>query len=206
MTFWVLFCFTVFLASMIPGPSTLIAFTHGARFGFTKSVATASGNALATVMQAIAASAGLGLALAKSATLFLAIKYLGAAYLIYLGISMWRDASESVDLKSEAMAGTDAFRRLFNSGFLIAASNPKAIVFFTALFPQFLGDANGTFSQMALMVMAAGAIAFAVAMIYAALGARLRAMSISSSAMSWVHKVTGGLFVSGGVGLAVSRG
>ncbi|NRB18185.1 MAG: LysE family translocator [Rhodobacteraceae bacterium] len=205
MTFWVLFCFTVFVASMIPGPSTLIAFTHGARLGWVKVIATASGNALATILQAIAACAGLGLALAKSATLFLLIKYLGAAYLIFMGISMWRRASQGVDLKSELVSDVAVFQRLFSSGFLVAASNPKAIIFFTALFPQFLGAAETAYSQMALMIMLAGVIAFSVAMIYAALGSRLRAMSITQSAMTWVQKITGGLFVSGGVGLAVSR-
>lgn len=201
--FWLIFCATVFAASMIPGPSTLIAFTHGAMAGWRKAAATASGNALATVLQALAASAGLGLILIQSATLFLIIKYLGAAWLIWTGISLLRGRAQAIS--HHAVSDAVMFRRLFRSGFLIAAANPKAIVFFTALFPQFLDAEKAGVGAMAAMVALSGFIAFLVAMIYAGLGARLKAMRISRAAMGWVHKVTGGLFITGGVGLAVSR-
>lgn len=205
MSFWILFCFTVFVASLIPGPSTLIAFTHGAKFGWNKAIATASGNAAATTLQAIAASAGLGVVLAKSAMLFMLVKYLGAAYLVYMGIAMWRGSSQNVGLEANASDEGGAFWHLFRSGLLIAASNPKAIIFFTALFPQFLGTSEIAYSQMAAMILLSGAISFAVVMIYAALGARLRTMNISRLIMKRFYKITGGLFIFGGFGLAVSR-
>lgn len=203
--FWLPFGLTVFVASMIPGPSTLLAFTHGATCGWRRALATAAGNALASTLQAIAASAGLGLVLTQSAVLFLVIKYLGAAYLIWLGIAMWRGARDSgaVSLATDSEGGFSG--RLFSSGFLVAASNPKAIVFFTALFPQFLGTDNVAPGTLVMMVVLTGLIAFAVAAIYAGLGARVRAMQITRKTMARLHRLTGGLFVTGGIGLAMSR-
>lgn len=165
---------------------------------------TALGNASASVLQAVVAGLGLGIIIAQSATLFLAIKYVGAAYLIYLGISMWRGAADS---GVEMTAGQDMKQgfRLFRSGFLVAASNPKAIIFFTALFPQFLDATAGTNSQLFGMVLTVGGVAFSVAMIYGIFGARMRALNITQSVIAKIHKTTGGLFICSGVGLMAAR-
>jgi threonine/homoserine/homoserine lactone efflux protein len=206
-TFWMLFAVTVFTTSMIPGPSTLIAFSHGARFGWKAAVATAVGNATASVLQAILACAGLGLVLAKSATLFMVIKYAGAGYLVYLGIAMWRSSVTAVDLgQSGQPMGAGQFWRLFRGGFLVAASNPKAVVFFTALFPQFLDPSGTAGSQLAGMVALIAVVSLSVALIYGCLGSRLSALQLSQRIMSRVQKSIGGLFVASGLGLAASRG
>lgn len=202
--FWVIFAGTVFAVSMIPGPSTLIAFSHGAQFGARRAMVTALGNASASVLQAVVAGLGLGIILAQSAMLFLVIKYFGAAYLIYLGISMWRSAADS---GVEMTAGQDMKQgfRLFRSGFFVAASNPKAIIFFTALFPQFLGSTTGTNSQLFGMALTVGVVAFSVAMIYGILGARMRALNVTRSVIAKIHKATGGIFICSGVGLMAAK-
>ncbi len=205
-TFWVLFCVTVFATSLIPGPSTLVAFAHGAQFGWNKAVATALGNSSASMLQAVLASAGLGLVLAKSALLFMIIKYAGAVYLVFLGITMWRSASAAVDLTANLRGQSGRFLRLYRSGFLVAAANPKAIAFFTALFPQFLDPAGTAGGQLVGMVVMIGFVAFSVAMIYGALGSRLSAMRLSRALMARIQKTIGGLFVFSGLGLAASRG
>ncbi|WP_404400448.1 LysE family translocator [Pelagibacterium halotolerans] len=203
MDFWLLFCSSVFLVSVVPGPSTLIAFTHGARFGLSKALATALGNATASVLQAAAASAGLGVLLAQSASLLLAVKYLGAAYLIYLGIRMWRSPTDRVNVRSGASYGPPVPRWMFRDGFLVAASNPKAILFFTALFPQFLGNSEAVLGRMVVMSALVGVTAFAVAALYAGLGARICAMHITQRIMQRLHKAVGGLFVFAGIGIVV---
>ena len=86
--YWLVFFGVVFAVSIIPGPSTLIAFAHGARFGWRRALMTSWGNCVASVLQAVAASAGLGIAITTSALLFVAIKYAGAVYLIYVGIQI----------------------------------------------------------------------------------------------------------------------
>ncbi len=200
--FWMIFAGTVFAVSMIPGPSTLIAFSHGAQFGWVRVLVTAFGNAAASILQAVVAGLGLGIVIAQSAVLFLAIKYIGAAYLVYLGVSMWRNAANS-GVKLSGGAVPDQGFRLFRSGFLVAASNPKAIIFFTALFPQFLGA--GEAGQLVGMVMIVGIVAFSVAMIYGVLGAQMRALNITQSVMEKIHKTTGGLFICSGVGLMATK-
>lgn len=204
--FWALFAVTVFTASMVPGPSTLVAFSHGARFGWQRTLGTAAGNASASVLQAVLACAGLGLVLAKSAVLFMIIKYAGAAYLVYLGITMWRSSVDAVELGQGRQTGAGQVFRLFRSGFLVAAANPKAIVFFTALFPQFLDPAGTASSQLAGMVCLIALVSFSVAMIYGCLGSRLSALQLSRKLMARIQKSIGGLFVASGVGLAASRG
>lgn len=206
LAFWALFAVTLFTASMVPGPSTLIAFTHGARFGWKRALATALGNMTASVLQAILACAGLGLVLAKSAVLFTLIKYAGAVYLVYLGYSMWRSSANGIDIGRGASSDAETLARLYRGGFLVAAANPKAIVFFTALFPQFLDQTGTAITQLAGMVLLIALVSFSVAMIYGCLGSRLSALQLSRLFMARVHKTIGGLFVASGIGLAASRG
>ena len=138
LSFWALFALTVFTASMVPGPSTLIAFTHGARYGWKQVLATALGNMSASVVQAILACAGLGIVLAKSAVLFMFIKYAGAAYLVYLGFSMWRSASNGLDIGGDKRSEADTTGRLYRSGFWSPLQTPRLLCFSRLCFPSFL--------------------------------------------------------------------
>ncbi len=196
---------TVLGVSLIPGPSTFIAFAHGATYGWSRSIFTALGNSTASLLQATAASAGLGMIITNSATLFVAVKYAGAAYLIYVGIQMWRSAAQRVSLNSKANHQDGGPQKLFAGGFTIAISNPKAIAFFTALFPQFLSAGDTGWLQLSTMVILVGLGAFTVALLYGCLGAWVRGMELSKSFMTRVYKTTGGLFVVSGFGLAASR-
>ena len=204
-TYWLLFAGTVIGISLIPGPSTFIAFAHGATYGWLRSLVTACGNASASTLQAIAASAGLGLIITSSALLFAIIKYAGALYLIYVGIQLWRSAAQRVASGEAGTRAEDPKFKLFSGGFTVAASNPKAITFFTALFPQFLSlDGNGI-GQLAGMVFVVCLCAFAVAAFYGCLGAYVRGLELSRSLMTRVYKTTGGLFIASGFGLAATR-
>ena len=203
--YWIIFMATVLGVSLIPGPSTFIAFAHGATFGWTRSAYTAFGNSIASLLQAAAASAGLGMVITNSATLFLAIKYAGAAYLIYVGIQMWRSAAQRVSLDSEAHEQDGCSQKLFAGGFTVALSNPKAIAFFTALFPQFLSTDGNGWVQLSTMVILVGLGAFVVAFFYGCLGAWVRGLELSRSFMTRVYKMTGGLFVASGFGLVAAR-
>jgi len=203
--YWAIFVTTVIGVSIIPGPSTLIAFSHGASFGWLRSLHTALGNGVASITQAIAASAGLGIVITSSATLFMAIKYAGAIYLIYVGIQMWRSAAHRVSLGSNKVAKQNKAGKLFISGFTVAVSNPKAIAFFTALFPQFLASDGNSLTQLATMVILVGISAFSVAFLYGIIGAWVHGMELSKKVMTRVYKTTGGLFVASGLGLALSE-
>lgn len=205
MHYWLVFLATVLGVSLIPGPSTLIAFAHGAAHGWGHSVFTALGNSAASMLQAVAASAGLGIVITSSAMLFLSIKYVGAAYLVYVGIRLWRSAAHRVALDAETEAPGGGPQRLFAGGFTVAISNPKAIAFFTALFPQFLSADGNSWAQFSTMVLLVGLGAFSVALLYGCVGAWVRGLELSRTVMARVYKATGGMFVASGLGLAASR-
>lgn len=205
--FWLAYTVTVFVASIIPGPSMLLALTHGIRFGTRRALASAFGNTAASLLQACFAIAGLGVVMTASQSVFLAIKYIGAAYLVYLGISLWRSPEMVVDPRGEPGDTVTPVKghRLFSQAFMVAAGNPKAIVFFTALFPQFIDPDHGGFIQYGLMIGTLAVIAFSCMMLYAAGGQRLAHMICASRFGRWFHRALGGCFVGAGIGLAVSR-
>ena len=202
--FWFILTATVFAVSIIPGPSMIIALYDGVRFGWKRAIVTASGNALASCLQALVSVMGLGIIIAQSGALFLVIKYIGALYLLYLGLSLWRSPAQHL-----ANASTDdatqqkSSKRLFFNGFIIAAGNPKAVIFFTALFPQFIEIGGSGIVQAAGMVAVVGIVAFSCAMIYAIGGAYLRDTMLVPARLKLFNKVTGGMFIGGGVSLIV---
>ncbi len=137
--FILLFSMTVFVTSIIPGPSMLLALTHGIQFGAKRTIASAMGNVTVTVIQASVSVAGLGTILIASETTFQLVKWAGAAYLIYMGISML--CSSKMSLSSSEATHTNqggALRRMYFQAAFVTAGNPKAIVFLLQSFLNLL--------------------------------------------------------------------
>ena len=133
---WFLYVAAVLVLTVTPGPSVLMCVSTSVNLGARKALTASIGSTTAIVSIMALSALGLGTALAASETLFTALKWLGAAYLAYLGItSLFSSASEiAVSGSVESSTG----RRLFVQGFLVGASNPRALLFFGALFPQFI--------------------------------------------------------------------
>lgn len=194
------FLLTVTVATVTPGPSMLLALNHGIRFGVRRSVATALGNVCGTALQCLISFAGLSLILAKLGWAMAAIRYLGAAYLIYLGLVTFF-ADSNLPLQRTTAAG----RSRFGEAFLVTLGNPKAIFFFSALFPQFIGGDALTFGRAAWMLVAVLAITFGSMMLYAAVGRRIQAAAAHLRVRRWINRTVGGLFVGLGAGLALDH-
>ena len=204
LNFWLLYSITVFVASIIPGPSMLLALTHGVKHGAKLSISTALGNTTASMIQAVIAVTGLGIVLTTSTTLFMIIKYIGAAYLIYLGIKLFRTPftiEESNEVNKEEVSKI----KLFNEAFIVAASNPKALVFFTALFPQFINESQHSLIHYTLLVVILGVIAFICMMIYSLGGFAIKDLFNRTSLSSYFGKLIGSLFIGLGATLALSK-
>ena len=202
----IVFIITLFVTSIIPGPSMLIALTHGVKYGAKATMATAMGNTLASCLQAVISIAGLGVLIATSGSLFLVIKYIGALYLVYLGVMLWRSGNFSLQ-SSTLAAGTELqppLLKMFRQGFVIGAGNPKAIIFFSALFPQFIDPGQASLSQYLIMVSLVCICAFSCAMSYAIGGNYLAALFKTSNISKFINKLTGGIFVTSGLGLILS--
>jgi len=223
--FLIVYTLTVLVATITPGPSMLLALTHGVRYGVRRALASALGNTVASVLQALVAVAGLGVVLAASEDLFRVVRYAGAAYLVYVGVCMLRAPAVPLNaaaaaagvMDGEADAGAPGVsgtaapdagdgpgaRKLFAQAFFVAAGNPKAIVFFTALFPQFLAPGD-TLARSALLVADLAVIAFLGMMLYAVAGARIAALLATTRAARWYNRTVGVAFIGSGAGLALS--
>ena len=206
LSFLLLYSATVFIASIIPGPSMLLALTHGMRFGARRTIASALGNIAVTLIQASVSFAGLGAILIASEEVFQVIKFAGAAYLIYMGVCMFLSAKTPFSQPGTSdSAAWESMRKMFVQSALVTAGNPKAIVFFTAVFPQFI-DPNAAYLAQSLVLMSVCVIiAFICFMMYALCGEKVLSVFSEQTVGKYVKRVIGTTFIASGVSLAVSR-
>src|SRR5215467_3097492 len=146
---WLIYLAAAIGLSLSPGPNGLLALTHGALHGRRKALYTIFGGAIGFVAIIALSMFGIGALLAASLTWLTIMKWVGGAYLIWLGIQVWRSPPIGIDLRGvgEPRAG----RSLFRQGALSALTNPKGILFFAAFLPQFIDPARGLWLQFAVM-------------------------------------------------------
>lgn len=217
---WDLWLLYVSLATAVivsPGPSALLCVSHGVSHGARKTVATIVGGITASMTLMLLSALGLGAVIAASDTLFHAIKWAGAAYLVYLGISTWRSKPERaepevVDIvvaslpepSAGAVSGT-TWKQLYRKGFMVGIGNPKDLLFFSALFPQFMNPAEAIAAQLIILgvtwMVLDGTIMFA----YAVCGSKVIARMGRGGVGRWFQRVTGGAFIAAGGALAASN-
>ena len=203
--FVLLYATTVFIASIIPGPSMLLALTHGMQFGARRSIASAMGNLTVTIIQALISIAGLGTILIASEMAFQIIKFAGAAYLVYIGISIFFSPNMSLSPSNGNQNRHKAsLSRMFSQAALVTAGNPKAIIFFTAIFPQFINPHAAYLQQSCLLIGIGSLIAFSCFMLYAISGQKIVFLFSKSTIGKYINKIIGGTFISAGAGLAMS--
>lgn len=202
-----LFFATSFALSMIPGPNMLLAMGLGLRFGVRGAAWGGLGMCTALTGLAGLSALGLGALLATSAVAFNVVKWAGVAYLTWLGIAAWR-APAALPAAQDGNApdmGQSAPMRLALRGFLVAASNPKALVFMAALFPQFIEPAAPVLPQFVVLVTGMVVIEFGWIMTYAAGGHTIAARLASPRAARGLNRLTGSLMLCAGGLLALAR-
>lgn len=133
---WLLYVVAVLVLTVTPGPSVLMCVSTSVNLGARKALIASLGSTTAIVCIMVLSALGLGAALAASEALFTILKWLGAAYLAYLGIASLLSSASEIAVSGSVESSTP--QRLFAQGFLVGASNPKALLFFGALFPQFI--------------------------------------------------------------------
>jgi len=204
--FVLLYATTVFIASIIPGPSMLLALTHGMQFGARRSIASAMGNLSVTILQALISIAGLGTILIASEMAFQILKFVGAAYLVYIGISIFLSPTMSFTSDGEnQIKHRVSLGKMFSQAAMVTAGNPKAIVFFTAIFPQFIDPGVGYIKQSFVLIGVGSIIAFSCFMLYAISGQKIVYLFSKASIGKYVNKIIGGSFIGAGIGLAASN-
>ncbi len=203
---WLVYLAAAVGLSLTPGPNGLLVLTHGACFGLRPTIATVLGGVLGFLLLIAASLAGLGALLAASEEAFTVAKWIGAAYLVHLGVRVWRSPAPVVATGSQAAADIRETRpvRMFGQGFLVAASNPKALIFFAAFLPHFMVPGVSYAVQLTVL----GGTFVIVELIYELLLAGLAYHIAPWLARHgrWFNRVTGGIFVGfGGVLAATNR-
>ena len=207
MTFesWAAFTAASAVLLIIPGPTVLLVVSYALGQGWRTVLPMTVGVALGDFTAMTLSMLGLGALLATSATLFTILKWVGAGYLVYLGIRLWRaggtlDAAPRTDAVSAA--------KMLGHAWLVTALNPKSITFFVAFLPAFLDPEAGFLTQMVVFETTFLVLAFANAFGYALVAARARGFVANPRAIGVVNKVGGGLLIGAGaatVTLAGSR-
>ncbi|SAL74568.1 lysine exporter protein LysE/YggA [Caballeronia terrestris] len=202
-----LFVPACFAINMAFGPNNVLSLSNGARDGVRMSVLASFGRLVAFAIMIAIAGLGLGALLLASQTLFTVIKFAGAAYLVWIGVKLIRSgpalvASNSADAKSDGAPGK--LGRLAKQEFWVAAGNPKAILVFTAFFPQFV-DRSAYAMSFAVLGATFLLLELVAIAIYAALGARLGSVTNGARGFKWFNRVSGALMIGFGVMLAFVR-
>jgi threonine/homoserine/homoserine lactone efflux protein len=204
LTTYFLYVAAVALLILTPGPTMLMCMTNALNHGPRNAMTSVAGSVSAVLCVMLLSAIGLGALLAASEAAFTAAKVVGAAYLIYLGIKTFRSKAAIFDASSRAAAVTRQ-RSFFLRGFLVGASNPKAVLFFAAFFPQFL-DANAPFAaQFAILALTFMAFEFSVLTACALGVSRVAPLLQSTSAVRWFNRASGGLFALMGSLLLLTR-
>jgi threonine/homoserine/homoserine lactone efflux protein len=209
---WLVFAGAAFALSMAPGPNNLMAMFNGARHGVGASATGGVGRLLAFVIMIVVAATGLGVVLAASEVAFGIIKYAGAAYLVYLGIKTWRSPVSGQSAEGAAISGEhkvfQARPRAYDLArreFLTAMGNPKAILIFTAFFPQFLNAQAPYGEQFAIMGLTFLLLEACVLLAYGLVGGQVKGFVRSARHLRILNRVSGGVLMGAGALLAVAR-
>lgn len=188
---WLVYVATVLALMSTPGPSQLLMLSNAMANGFGRSVFTAFGDLTANALQMLAAGLGLAAALASSAAALTVVKWLGVAYLVWLGLRMILKAGHGA---TRAAAPRASRRTLWLQGFATSAANPKAVVFFAALFPQFISAEAAFWPQF--LILAATYIVLDGAFLCAyGLGAAWVARRFRGAARLWIERAGGAFMI-----------
>lgn len=204
---WIAYATVVFVVIITPGPAAALCMTHAAANGSGRTLFTIAGLLLSSLTLISLSAAGLGAALAASGTLFTVIKFAGAAYLVYLGIQIWRSPPGSVRDANRGPDGSAPAKplQLLKTGYLVGISNPKDLLFFGALFPQFMNPQGDTPYQLAVLSLTWLLIAGTITFCYAVAGFRLAAALEQLGPRNLFNRLTGAALVTAGAFLAVFR-
>ncbi len=189
---WVLYVATILALMSTPGPSQLLMLSNSAIHGFPRSLFTAFGDLTANSLQMLAAGLGLSALIVSSQYALTVIKLAGALYLLWLGIRMIRKANLSATDAAPAKKATH--KALWFQGFITSAANPKAVVFFAALFPQFIGPDKPFWIQLFVLSATYIAIDGLFLLTYGATAGWI-ASRLKGTAQVWLDRAGGGFLI-----------
>ena len=197
---WLGFLLAAVLIAISPGPGAAVSMSTGLRYGYGAALRVIFGLQCALATQLLIVAVGLGALLETSELAFSIVKFVGAAYLIWLGIQKWRASPDEVD-ETKALSKPN---RLFMEGLLVNLTNPTAIVFIAALTPQFIDPTRSQWPQFLIIGLTMCSVDTVVMSCYALLATRLRRWLHDPRSLKAQNRFFGGVFVGAGALLAAS--
>ena len=199
---WLAFALASAILVAIPGPTVLLVISYALGHGRKSAAATVAGVALGDFTAMTASMLGLGAFLAASATLFTALKLIGAVYLVYMGVKLWR---APVALPGVAPPMETNARRIFAHAYVVTALNPKSIVFFIAFLPQFFATGRPVLPQMIIFEATFLVLATLNAAIYGIAASAARRTIRKPAVQRAVNRVGGSFLIGAGLLAATWR-
>lgn len=202
---WFSFFLACWLISLSPGAGAVASMSSGLAYGFRRGYWNALGLQLALILQVGIVAAGIGAVLAASELAFSLIKWFGVLYLLYLGWKQWHAPVQDWQAEAGGSNGGATPRKLLLRGFVVNASNPKAIVFILAVLPQFLDPALPLLPQYAVMTATMVGVDLVVMAGYTGLAARVLRLLHRPQQQRLLNRTFGGLFAAAAALLATVR-
>lgn len=201
---WLIYVAAVLVLTVTPGPSVLMCISTSVQHGPRRAMIASLGSTSAIACIMLLSMLGLGAVLAASETLFSTLKWLGAGYLAYLGITSLLSKTSSIAVPDASMPQVSA-HALFGRGILVGASNPKALLFFGALFPQFIEPSAPQAAQFVILGVTFIFFELLWLSIYASTAARARHWLQKPRRATLFNRVTGAVFLLAAGVLATAR-
>ena len=202
---WIIYLTFVLVATATPGPAVLFITTNSMLHGWQKSIFAALGNIVGLFCLGIIAITGLGAILKTSVVIYSVVKYVGAAYLVFLGLKMFfQGNTEFKELNPIGKPATISSQKLFLQAFGVAISNPKAIMFLTALFPQFIDIGTPVIQQFSVLIITLMAFSFSFLLFYSVLAHQAKGWLSKPRRLKAVNRMSGTIFIGFGIILATS--
>lgn len=199
-----LFVVTEAVLSMTPGPAVLFVLSQALRRGPGKSIWASTGILAANALYFVLSATSLGAVIVASYRLFFVIKWVGAAYLICIGLRSFRNKSAMLALP-ETGSERSSGGRIFRDGFFVQGANPKALLFFTAILPQFIDPRHSVPFQVLVLGLSSVLVEFMILFAYGQLAGGLTSAARSPRFELWTNRLAGSLLIAAGVGLARIR-
>ncbi|KZN61823.1 hypothetical protein N473_21790 [Pseudoalteromonas luteoviolacea CPMOR-1] len=199
-TTWVLFCVAELILCISPGPAVFYVVSHGVSSGFKASILAALGVVGGSAIYFLISATGINTMLSSSDTFFLFVKWAGAAYLLWIGINLFlekRDPNKVQGLNSVSA------HKAFKGGLFIELSNPKTLLFFVAVLPQFIDDSKPFLPQLLILGLTSIVIELLCLLLYAQLSSKVNEKVTSESVTVVMNKLSAVMLISIGVSLTL---
>jgi threonine/homoserine/homoserine lactone efflux protein len=194
------FIAAVVVLMLIPGPNVAMIVANSVAWGTRYGLLTVAGTVVAMLPQLALTALGMTAILEEAGAWFGWAKWLGVAYLFYLGVRQWREIpAELLAIRAQPRSG----RSIFARGFLVSLTNPKTLMFYSAFLPQFISPSRPIAPQLALLCATCPIVALTIDSLWATVAGRARHVLAAHGKLR--NRVSGGLLMGAGVGLAMAR-